>query len=304
MMEPVHKILALSYSQSGQLHQITRFFIDALHNVDIDYQTYEPENPFPFPWTSDAFFDTMPESVMEKPVKLKKINYKHIQYDLIIFAYQPWFLSPSIPASSILQDADFISRLKGTPVITLIGTRNMWLNSQNSVKKRIADAGGFIIGNIPFADRTQNQISAITILHWMLTGQKTKKWGMFPKPGVNDTDIGNASRYGEILENAIRDNDFEELQTKFLNLGLITLPTEIIFIEEKAKRLFRIWVKLVTNIGTTPRKRKWMISAYKYYLVFALFVVAPIVWNLYRILVAPFFYKSYKQKKKLYLQIS
>jgi hypothetical protein len=301
-MGPIHKILVLSYSQSGQLHEIVRQFLNPLINVDIDVQVYEPVKPFPFPWTSKAFFDVMPESVQEKPVELKKINYKYERYDLVILAYQPWFLSPSIPVSSLLQDKDFLARVKNIPLITLIGSRNMWINSQDSVKKRLAAAGGILIGNIPFIDRHQNQVSAVTILHWMLTGQKTKKYGIFPKPGISDADIHSASEFGEVFNQAIAANNLENLQSKFLNLGLITLPYEMILIEEKAKRLFCIWNKLVTRFGTTPQKRQMIVNAYKYYLFIALFIVAPIVWQFYRVIIILFLHKPYEQKKKLYLQ--
>ena len=301
-MEKIQKILVVSYSQSGQLTEITDNFIRPLHNVDIDSISYSPKVPYPFPWTSGVFFDAMPESVLETPVELNPITYKHTKYDLIVFAYQPWYLSPSIPASSLLQDEAFLSRVHNTPVITLIGSRNMWLNSQESIKNRISKAGGSIAANIPFVDRTQNQLSAITILHWALTGKKTRKYNILPKPGVSDGDISFATEYGKILNEAIQKNDLSNLQSDFLNKGRIKLSTEIIFIEERAKRLFRIWTGLVIKLGTSPAKRRWMLLAFKYYLVVALFVVAPIVVSLYQIIVAPFFYKTIVKKKQLYLR--
>jgi hypothetical protein len=301
-MGQIQKILVVSYSQTGQLNEITENFINTLQNVEIDKFVYSPVVPFPFPWTSEVFFDSMPESVDEIPVPLKDINYTYKQYDLVIFAYQPWFLSPSIPASSLLQNEEFLSRIKNTPVITLIGTRNMWLNSQESVKLRIINAGGRIIGNIPFIDRAQNQLSAITILHWMLTGKKTKKYNIFPKPGVSDEDILSAADYGKILNDAIQNNNLDGIQKKFLKVGRISIPTEILFIEGKAKRLFKIWTYLISKFGTTPIRRKWLVQAFKYYLIIALFVVAPVVVTFYQIFIAPFMFKAINKKKQIFLQ--
>jgi hypothetical protein len=301
-MGQIKKILVISYSQTGQLYEITENFISALQRVDIDKVTYSPVIPFPFPWTSDVFFDTMPESVNETPVALNKINFKYSQYDLVIFGYQPWFLSPSIPASSLLQNEEFLSRINNIPVITLIGSRNMWLNSQESVKSRITNAGGKIIGNIPFVDRAQNQISAITIMHWAFTGKKTKKYNVFPKPGVSDDDILSATEYGKILNSAIQSNDLNGIQEKFLETGLISIPTDILLIEEKAKRLFKIWSHLITKYGTSPKRRKWMIKGYTYYLIVALFVVAPIVLVFYQLFYVPFFRKTINRKKQVFLQ--
>ena len=215
-MERIQKVLIVSYSQSGQLNEITENFIKPLQNVDVDYIRYAPATPYPFPWTSEVFFDVMPQSVLESPTELKPIEFKHAKYNLIIFAYQPWFLSPSIPASSLLQNEEFLSRVKDTPIITLIGSRNMWLNSQESIKSRIINAGGRIVANLPFIDRNQNQVSAITILHWMLTGKKSKKYNIFPLPGVSDEDIRSATDFGQLLNEAIQKNDLSNLQSDFL----------------------------------------------------------------------------------------
>ena len=301
-MEQIRKILVVSYSQSGQLDEITDNFVQPLKNVEIDRISYSPKSPFPFPWTSESFFDVMPESVLEKPVELEPTSYKYLKYDLIIFAYQPWYLSPSIPASSLLQNTEFLSRVSGTRVITLIGSRNMWLNSQESIKSSIKKAGGAIIANLPFADRHQNQISAITILHWMLTGKKTKKFNILPRPGVDENDILAASDFGRILDKAIQNNDISNLQNEFLSTGFIILPTEIMFIEKKAKRLFLLWANMISNHGTTPVRRKWLILAYKYYLFIALFLIAPLIIVLYKIFIVPFMQKRINKEKQLYLR--
>src|SRR6056297_2871359 len=134
------KILAINYSQSGQLNEIMDNFVAPLkETADIDRIVFEPERDFPFPWTSSEFFDTMPESVLEKPIPLKPISFKHEHYDFIILGYQPWYLSPSIPTSALLQNEAFAKRLRDTKVITVIGSRNMWINSQKSIKKRLTD---------------------------------------------------------------------------------------------------------------------------------------------------------------------
>jgi hypothetical protein len=301
-MEPILKILVVSYSQSGQLHEIVENFIKPLKNLDIDFIRYSPKIPFPFPWTSASFFDTMPESVLEKTIELESVNYRHSVYDLIVFAYQPWYLSPSIPANSLLQEAEFLKRVNNTPVITIIGSRNMWLNSQESIKERIKKSGGHIIANLPFTDRNQNQISALTILHWMLTGKKTKKFYFLPLPGVDEKDILSASEFGQILNKAIQNKNLNNLQAEFLSTGLIFLPTEIVFIEKKAKRLFLIWANMISKYGTTTVKRKWLIRAYKYYLFIALFIVAPLIMVMYKIFIVPFIQRRINKEKEVYLR--
>lgn len=301
-MSSIKKILVISYSQTGQLDEIINNFIRPINNVDIDRIQYNPENAFAFPWTMNSFFEAMPESILETPFPLQPISFKYEKYDLIILGYQPWYLSPSIPTNSLLQSNEFLNRVKDTPIITIIGSRNMWINAQESIKKRITNAGGTIIGNIPFVDRNQNQVSAVTILHWMLTGKKTKKYGIFPRPGVSDIDIKSAEIFGEILQSAILNNNLNTIQNSFLSTNLISLPTDILFIEERAKRLFSIWAKLITKYGKSPKGRKRLLIAFKYYLIIALFIVAPIVIFIFKIIILPFVSASINKKKQIYLQ--
>src|SRR5258708_814168 len=101
------KILALYYTQSGQLEEIINSFLAPFESsaVSVEKLRLKPQKDFDFPWTSDRFFDAMPESVLGIARPLQPFSLKESKYDLIIFAYQPWYLSPSIPATSILLNA-------------------------------------------------------------------------------------------------------------------------------------------------------------------------------------------------------
>ncbi|QRR03970.1 hypothetical protein [Dyadobacter sandarakinus] len=294
------KILVVSYSQSGQLTEILDRFTSPFDPALVEHVKITPREPFPFPWTTDEFFDKMPECVEEQAIELEPVQFSSFRYELIVFGYQPWFLSPSLPATSLLQSPAFKMLLSGTPVVTVIGGRNMWLNSQESIKKYIADAGGRLVANIPFMDRTTNLVSAVTILHWMLTGRKDRKWNIFPYPGVSREDISNGARFGKIVREAFDNDDYWHLQQNILALGLIHIPTDILFIEQRAKKLFRIWAGLIRKKGTTPVRRRRLVTAFKYYLLVALFIVAPVVVTIYRLLIAPFFRRAIKKKKEYF----
>ncbi len=134
---PDKKVLIVHYSQSGQLTEIVNNFAAGLSSVKVETIKVRMQKEFEFPWTSERFFDAMPESVLGIPADLDSFQPKEESYDLIVFAYQPWFLSPSIPATSILANEEFRKRLKNTPILTIIGARNMWLNSQEKVKKTL-----------------------------------------------------------------------------------------------------------------------------------------------------------------------
>ncbi|MFC2101004.1 hypothetical protein ACFLRZ_04155, partial [Bacteroidota bacterium] len=198
---------------------------------------------------------------------------------------------------------NFLALIKNKPVITVIGARNMWIFAQESIKKKIIKAGGNLVGNIPFIDRNNNSISAVTILYWMLTGKKERFLNIFPFPGINQEDINLASKYGEIVCNAIHNESFTNLQEDFLSLGLIDIKTNILFIEPRAKKLFKIWADLIIKKGTNKKKREIWIQIFKYYLLIALFIIAPVVLIFYTIFVIPFTRVSIKRKIKYYCSV-
>lgn len=294
------KVLVINYSQSGQLNEIIDNFLKPFDPAEIDRAFIDPVKPFAFPWNSDVFYNTMPECVVEEAVPLHPITYGSDKYDLIVIGYQPWFLSPSLPITSLMQDPTFQKIMKGTPIITLIGGRNMWLNSQESIKKYIKEAGGKLVGNVPFMDRTANLISVLTIFHWMLTGKKERKWGLLPLPGVSQEDIESAEKFGVISNNALKANDYSGLQHKFLSLGLIDIPTDIWFIEMRGKKIFKVWASVIKKKGITPEKRKFYVNLFKYYLLIALFLVSPILLTVYFVLIAPFSQKSIRKSKEYF----
>jgi len=297
------KILAINYSQTGQLDDIITNFLSSIKNCEIDRIKIQTVSPFSFPWTVSNFYNAMPETVLEEGIPLKEITFKEEKYDLIILGYQPWFLSPSRPTTALLQLESFQKRMKNTKIITVIGARNMWLNAQESVVNYISKADGELIGNLAFIDKAPNNLSAISIVHWMLTGKKTKKWGIFPLPGISDEDIINASIFGEILNNSIETNHYDDLQDKFISKKGVQVFVNILFIEGKAKKIFNIWAKIIREKEKQGRKRSLWISFFRFYLNFALFVVAPILLALYTILIRPLRINYIKVQKDHYLYL-
>tara|TARA_R110002072_G_scaffold302060_2_gene483582 strand:- start:6957 stop:7874 length:918 start_codon:yes stop_codon:yes gene_type:complete len=297
------KILAINYSQTGQLDDIITNFLSSIKNCEIDRIKIQTVSPFSFPWTVSNFYNAMPETVLEEGIPLKEITFKEEKYDLIILGYQPWFLSPSRPTTALLQLESFQKRMKNTKIITVIGARNMWLNAQESVVNYISKADGELIGNLAFIDKAPNNLSAISIVHWMLTGKKTKKWGIFPLPGISDEDIINASIFGEILNNSIETNHYDDLQDKFISKKGVQVFVNILFIEGKAKKIFNIWAKIIREKEKQGRKRSLWISFFRFYLNFALFIVAPILLALYTILIRPLRINYIKVQKDHYLYL-
>jgi len=122
---------------------------------------------------------------------------------------------------------------------------------------------------------------------------------------VSQEDIIGAKQYGEPLAEALSNNMFHVVHEKILDKGGISIAPSIIFIEARAKKLFMIWANLIKRKGTTPKKRAFYVSFFKYYLVFALFVVSPFILIVY-FLLRPLFYSKIKKDREqiLYLGIN
>jgi hypothetical protein len=289
------KVLIVHYSQTGQLSRIVENFSTPFEKAGMAVESIRVgmEREFNFPWTSTRFFDAMPESVLCIPSQITHFNPSSDSYDLIIFAYQPWYLSPSIPATSILANEEFRKRIKGKPVVTLIGARNMWLNAQEKVKVELEKCGAELVANIVLTDEANNFVSAVTILHWMLSGKQEKYLGIFPRPGISEKSISSVSRFGTIVCDALIRENFVELQKQLLAAGAVTVKTNLMFIEARAGKLFLLWAKTIIK----KRNRRFWLKLFKYYLLIALFVIAPIVLTVYMLIFKPFLGASIRRKK-------
>ena len=296
------KILAIYYTQSGQLGQIADSFTAPFtgSGATVEKVIVQPKNEFVFPWTTDRFFDAMPESVLGIPAELAAFQLKEAAYDLVIFAYQPWYLSPSIPATSILLHPSFRAVVKDTPVVTLIGSRNMWLKSQERVKKMLGESGAKLVGNIALVDKHSNLVSGVTILYWMLTGKKDRKWGLFPRPGVSDEDIANAHVFGQTVLHYLDNGNWKDLQPALIQQKAVEVKSNLMFIEPRATKLFSIWANFIIK----KKNRSTWLVVFKYYLLIALFIIAPVVLLINNLLFRPFLTKTINKKKQYYLDVN
>jgi len=209
-------ILVIYYSQTGQLEDIAKNIAHPFENnadYNVIYYNIRLKKDFPFPWPSDVFFNTFPESYLQIPSEIYPPSDEvlNTKFDLILFAYQVWYLTPSIPIISFLKSGFAEQIMKDTPIVTISGTRNMWMLSQEKLKVYLKNLNAKLVGNIALVDRHDNYTSVLTILRWMTTGQKEKS-GMLPSAGVSDEEINGAGKYGEIIKRYLDKGDFANLQ--------------------------------------------------------------------------------------------
>ena len=296
-------ILVIHYSQSGQLTEIVNNIVTPLNSDDIqiDYHNIEMDKPYPFPWTKKEFFGVFPETFLQITEKVNTLP-QHIlnkKYDLIILGYQIWYLTPSLPVNSFLSTPEAKTLFSKTPVITVIGCRNMWIMAQEKMKKKLKELGGNLIGNIVLADRHINHISVITITKWMFSGEKKRFLGIFPKPGVSQKDIDESVKFGPIISKHLKENNLHQLQDALLQEDAVKIKPFLITTDKRANLIFSKWANLIQSKGAkNSSKRELWEKLFNYYLLFAIWIIAPIVFILFLL---TYVFSIHKIKKdKLY----
>lgn len=295
-------ILVIYYSQTGQLEDIVKNvakpFEAKKEEYDVTYYNIRLKEDFPFPWPGDVFFNTFPESYLQVPKDIFPPSEEILgkKYDLILFGYQVWYLTPSIPIISFLKSGFAEKLMKDTDVVTISGTRNMWMLSQEKLKVYLKDLGAKLIGNIALVDRHDNYTSVLTILRWLTTGQKEKS-GMLPAAGVSDEEISGSVKYGNIIERHISTGDVSGLQPDLVANGAVEIRAFLVRVEKVGNKIFTVWSNLIMK---KKEKRPLLIKFFKVYLMAAIWIISPVVLVLH-LLTTPIFW-SKRQKQKRYLQ--
>jgi hypothetical protein len=95
-------------------------------------------------------------------------------------------------------------------------------------------------------------------------------------------------------------NDWTGLQTELVGQRAVELKYKLMFIEARARGIFLAWATFISKRG---KKRGWLV-AFKYYLLIALFLGAPILLTIDAIFFKPFLSKRIKAKKQYYLGLN
>lgn len=274
------KVLIVHYSQSGQLDRAARAVagpLEADPGVDVVYERLQPERDYPFPWRFLDFMDAFPESVHLVPPPMKPLAVDPgTRFDLVILAYQVWFLSPSLPVTGFLKSDATRRLLAGTPVVTLVACRNMWLCAQEKVERLLAGVGARHLDHVALVDRGHALASFITTPRWVLTGRRGGD-GWLPRAGVSDHDIRAAGRFGRALAHALA-RDHERGDTALLaGLEAVDVDERLIASERMGHRSFLIWGRLLRMAGPPgSTRRKPLLVLYSVFLVAMILTLVPV----------------------------
>lgn len=249
----MRSVLLIQYSQTGQVTDVARTIVAPLledPNIDVTIETLRPRTPYPFPWPVLRFFDTFPEAVYLDAPEMEPLSVEPTRrFDLVILAYQVWFLSPSLPVTGFLQSDAARELLRDTPVVTVIACRDMWLMAQEQVRRLLAQCSARLIGNVALVDEAGSLGSFLATPIWVLTGSRGPHlFGLLPRAGVNPEQITASRRFGTRIATVLNQNG--PLDDSLLrNLGAVNVNERLIASEQTARRSFLIWGKLLRSLG-------------------------------------------------------
>ena len=249
----MRKILVVYFSQTGQVAEIVRNITAPLvedPSIEVFFERLEPLHPYPFPWPFLRFASVMPESVLMEPPLLKPLRCDLQEaWDLIILAYQPWYLSPSPPMTAFLKDEKAIALLGSRPVITVVGCRGMWLMAQEKVKEFLKGLDGRLIGNIVLQDKGSMAVSLVTTVRKMFTGKKGKFLGVFPSSGISENEVKGVARFGHAIERAFQAENRHLTESLLKGYGAVKVDIRCIRAEKTSRSMFLFWARIIKAAG-------------------------------------------------------
>lgn len=286
------RVLVIYFSQTGQLREIVDSVVQPLRDsgeIEVILAELKPVKPYPFPWSFWRFFNTFPECVYADPDPIEALALPtDADFDLVILAYQVWFISPSLPTTAFLQ-SDAARLLRGKPIITLIGCRNMWLMAQEQIKQHLQRIGAHLIDNIVLTDRTHGAATVVTTPLWLLGGKRGPYLGgLLPRAGVWPQDIRNAARFGKAIAAQLPTREAGDSRPMLQGLSAVIVHPGLISSEMIVRRSFRLWGALLRACGP-PQSflRRIVLGFYVMFLVAMLLTIVPVVFVLKNLL-APF----------------
>lgn len=189
------------YSQTGQLREVADAWTAPLvaRGWDVRWVDVEPLVTFPFPWPIRRFFGLFPAAV--DPGALVELAEPAGGFDtepeeLVILAYQVWYLAPSLPIRSLVKTHP--ESVRNREVVSLIACRNMWYSAAIEMAGLLQSAGARSVRVVAATDTRRQSTSLVTTLHWLLTGSR-EPFLWFGRPGVGDAELARVASAGRCV---------------------------------------------------------------------------------------------------------
>lgn len=197
----VPRAVVYLYTQTGQLREVAGALTAPLieHGWQVRWVDIQPRNAFPFPWPVRRFFGVFPASV--DPDGLVELvepagGFDSAPEELVILAYQVWYLAPSLPTRSLLKAHPGVVRDRR--VISVVACRNMWYSAAIEICGLLRSAGARSVEVVAATDTRNQAITFVTTLRWMLTG-KREPFLLFGRAGVGADELERISGVGKSI---------------------------------------------------------------------------------------------------------
>lgn len=299
------KVLLVHYaSPSGQLSEVAAQLVqpfEQAEGVSVQQLVLRPRVPYRFPWPIIGFFNTFPEAIYQDAPELEPLGLDpDAHFDLVVIAYQVWFLAPSLPTAAFLQSDAAKALLKDTPVVTVVACRDMWLIAQERMREYLKGLDARLVGHVALVDEAGSVGSFLATPLWMLTGKRGPLLGgLTPRAGVAPDKIRASQRFSERLVEALQSKrplDESVLQ----GTGAVHINTRLLTTENAARRSFLAWGWLLRSLGPpSARVRRCAVVLYIAFLVTLLIVVLPLS-ALLKTLFAPLLRKRIAAQRAYY----
>lgn len=186
------------YSQTGQLREVADALTAPLivRGWDIRWVNVEPRVAFPFPWPLRRFVGVFPEAV--DPNAIVDLvepagGFATDSEELVILAYQVWYLAPSLPIRSLVKAHP--ETVRNRTVLSLIACRNMWYTAAIEMSELLDSAGARRVDVVAATDTRRQSTTLVTTLRWLLTGRR-EPFLWFGRAGIGDAELSRIAGVG------------------------------------------------------------------------------------------------------------
>ncbi len=278
------RILVIYYTQTGQLRRVVESLVAPLRlrqDVEVIWHEVVPQPAYPFPWKFLSFLDAFPESVYLDPPAVNAGDFDpEGKYDLVILAYQVWFLAPSLPITGFLHSPQ-ARALKGKRVISVVACRNMWITAHRTFAEELKALGATLVDNVVLTDTGPMWSTFITTPWWLLTGNQGPLLNLLPRAGISEREIARAARFGRALVAALPEVLRDEPGPFLGGLEAVKVNALTMLAERIGHRSFRIWGRLLRAAGGPgDARRKPVLIVYAVFLIAMILTILPITATL------------------------
>jgi hypothetical protein len=123
--------------------------------------------------------------------------------DLVVYGSPTWFFRTSIPMRSYLESPEARTLVGGTRFAVMVVCRRYWSINGKNVRKRAEGLGGTHVGTHKFTFEGRQVRSLLSLISYLTSGEKRKKYlGItIPPPNLTDKDLDTArSLAGQLID--------------------------------------------------------------------------------------------------------